>query len=167
VPRLIAWPSAPDSLCRMESLVEEVRLIFQRRGISYGALAADELIVHHGSADVVVSFSSSGGRSVISVSADVLSHCEIAPHEQLRALRSLNDRNRSLSFGKFLLNMEAGTIALRYELLADSLQDEELLNALASVARAADDHDDVLQAELGTGLRASDRSGRELAIQAF
>jgi hypothetical protein len=40
------------------------------------------------------------------------------------------------------------------------LQDEELLSAVGSVARTADEHDDALQDDFGTGLRASDRAGR-------
>jgi hypothetical protein len=37
------------------------------------------------------------------------------------------------------------------------LQDSEFMNALTTVARLADDHDDVLVRELGHGRRAADR----------
>jgi hypothetical protein len=152
----------------MNPLVEVVRLILQRRGIDYDMTSTDEIRVRHGSADVCLSFSAGAGRSVISLSADVLSDCRVdAPEDHHRVLRSLNDRNRSLQFGKFFLDEDRAAIVLRYELLADHLQDEELLNGLVAVAQAADDHDDLLLSEFRTGLRASDRSGREPTEQAF
>lgn len=144
----------------MQSLVDEVRLVLQRHGVEYDALSPDELRIHHGSADVQLTCST-GARSVVSLSSDVLSECDIREDGRLRALRGLNDRNRSLSFGKFFYDEEARTIVLRYDLLADHMQDEELLHALYAVAQTADDHDDLLQSELGTGLRASERSRRE------
>jgi hypothetical protein len=37
------------------------------------------------------------------------------------------------------------------------MQDSEFMNALTTVARLADDNDDLLMAELGHGRRGSDR----------
>jgi hypothetical protein len=144
----------------VHQLVDEVRLVLQRHGVEYDALSPDELRIHHGSAEVQLACQT-GARSIVSLSSEVLSECHIPEGGHLRALRSLNDRNRSLSFGKFFYDAESRTIVLRYDLLAEHMQDEELLHALFAVAQTADDHDDLLQSELGTGLRASERSGRE------
>lgn len=146
----------------VDSLVDQVRLVLQRHDVAYDLVARDEISISHGSAQVLLTFSSST-RSVVSLSSKVLSDCDIPADEQLRTLRSLNDRNRSLSFGKFFLDETEGTVVLKYDLLADHMQDEELLNALFAVAQTADDHDDLLQTELGTGLRANERPGREPA----
>lgn len=151
----------------MDRIVDLVRLTMQRRGVSYELLAPDEFLVQHGSAEVRVTFQQSSAGGVIALSADVLSDCAIESGLELRVLRSLNERNRVVQFGKFFLDEDLRTVVLRHEILADVLQDEELLNALGAVARTADDHDDALQDELGTGLRASDRAGRSPVGQAF
>lgn len=141
----------------MAELLDDVRLALQRGGVEYDVAGSDELRIRHGSAEVLLQLGS-GGRSVISLSSDVLSRCEIGADEELGVLKALNDRNRALSFGTFFLTEAADRIVLRYDLLAEHMQDEELLHALHAVAKAADDHDDILQRELGTGLRAGDRS---------
>jgi Putative bacterial sensory transduction regulator len=69
----------------------------------------------------------------------------------------LNERNRTLPYGKFFFDPAAGEIHVEYELLGDDLQESEIINALTTVARLADDHDDVLVGELGHGRRAADR----------
>lgn len=143
----------------MTDLLDDVRLALQRSGIEYDLVAGgEELRVTHGSAQVSLTLPR-GGRAVVTLASDVLSSCGIAPDDEPAALRALNDRNRALSFGTFFLDEHRDRIVLRYDLLAEHMQDEELLHALLAVAQSADDHDDILQRELGTGLRAQDRSG--------
>jgi hypothetical protein len=40
-------------------------------------------------------------------------------------------------------------VSLEYDLLGDHLQEDELMTALALIAREADHHDDVLQQKFG------------------
>ena len=82
----------------------------------------------------------------------------LTDEEEFRLLRSLNERNRTLPYGKFFFDAAAGEIHVEYELLGDELQDAEFVNALTTVARLADDHDDVLMDEVGHGRRAADRT---------
>lgn len=68
----------------------------------------------------------------------------------LRKLNSLNDRSR---FCKWILIDSNHQIDLEYDLLGDHLQEEELVTALALLARLADREDDRLQ-ELFGGRKA-------------
>ena len=127
------------------------------RGIRFERRNDAALRIPHGSAEVLVDIDDLAGGTVIRVSALVLDELELAPEEESTALRALNDRNRSVRFAKFVLEQGAGSITLEYDLLGDYLQPEELINAVTAVARMADDHDDLLRAELGGGRRAADR----------
>jgi hypothetical protein len=151
----------------MDPIVDVLRLMMQRRGVRYELLAPDEFLVQHGSAEVRVTFRRSSAGGVIALSAEVLSDCDIQPGDELRVLRSLNERNRAVEFGKFFLDEHFRTVVLRHEILGDHLQDEELLHALGALARTADDQDDALQDDFGTGLRASDRGGQSPVGPAF
>lgn len=111
----------------------------------------------HGSAQVVLEFDDLGGGAVVRVSAVVLDELTVDAEEERSALRAVNDRNRTLRFGKFTWDADRREIRLEYDLLGDWLQAEELVNAVTSVAQMADDHDDLLRGELGSGRRASDR----------
>ncbi len=56
------------------------------------------------------------------------------------------------------LDEEHGAILVEYDLLGDHLQEDELMTALATIARLADRQDDVLQLRFG-GARAFEREG--------
>jgi hypothetical protein len=148
-------------------LDETVRMVLQQRAIEHYLGPTGVVTIPYGSAEIRVETRVAAGQSIVSVTADVLS--EIGTDEQLElpVLRAMNERNRSAPFGRFSYDLERGTIVAEYEILAGSMQDEELMNAVTAVARLADDHDDVLQSELGVGLRASDRLGREPVHQGF
>ena len=139
------------------STIELARLNLQSHGLAYELEADDRLGIDYGSARLTVVVRRTGESSVMHVSACVLDAIAVSGDEELRLLRSLNERNRTLPYGKFFLDLAAGEIHVEYELLGDYMQDEEFMNALTTVARLADDHDDVLKAELGHGRRGADR----------
>ena len=98
------------------------------------------------------------------ISACVLDEVDLATRTSSALLRSLNERNRSLPYGKFFFDRPRGEIQVEYELLGDHLQDAEFMNALTTVAELADDHDDLLKQELATvvGPPTADRRARGL-----
>lgn len=149
------------------AVVEQVRLILQARGIEYHVSPSHEIHIDYGSARVEVAFRSAAGETIIRVLALVLDELEIDDEVEFRILRSLNDRNRTLPFGKFVLDRERAEVQVEYEILGDHLQDPEFMTALTAVAGLADDHDDLLQSEFGTGRRAADRHGRGEAVRIF
>lgn len=140
-----------------ESVVELVEGILTDRELRFSRESGPIFRLPHGSAQVSLEFDDLGGGSVIRVSALVLDELEQNGDDDLSALRAVNDRNRTLRFGKFIWDAEKREIRLEYNLLGDWLQPEELMNALTSVAQMADAHDDLLQEELGSGRRAADR----------
>lgn len=148
-------------------VVDQVRLILQSRGIQYEVLPEGVLKIDYGSAETIISFRWSAGETVILVSSRVLEDLSIDDALEFRILRSLNDRNRTLPFGKFMLDRESASVSVEYEILGDHLQDPEFMTALSAVAVLADDHDDLLQQEFGTGRKAAERRGRPDAIRSF
>ena len=149
----------------LDEVTQQVRLTLHERGIDYVRLDG-ALLVHYGSADVEIAFRSDTGTT-IDVSSCVLDELELTPEREIQILRSINDRNRSLRFGAFHLDAEERKLYVRYELVGDFLQPEELMNALTAIAHVADDHDDLMMREFGTGRRGSDRAGRAEVVPAF
>jgi hypothetical protein len=137
--------------------IELARLALQAHGIGYEIEAGDRLMVDYGSARLRIVVRRTAESSVMHISACVLDAIALSDDDELRLLRSLNERNRSLPYGKFFLDPPAGEIHVEYELLGDHLQDAEFMNALTTVARLADDHDDILMGELGQGRRGAER----------
>lgn len=133
----------------VETILTDRELRFDREG--------PRLRVPHGSAEVFIDIDDLGGASIISVNAIVLDEVDLDGEREILALRAVNDRNKSIRFGKLLLDVTDRRIRLEYNLLGDFLQPAEIMNALTSVAQMADDHDDLLQGELGSGRRAADR----------
>jgi len=137
--------------------VDLARLKLQSHGIAYDVEGDDRLAVDYGSARAIILVRQTGESSVFRMSACVLDDVFVDGEEELLLLRSLNERNRTLPYGKFFFHPAAGEIHLEYEILADDVQDSEFMNALTSVTQLADDHDDLLRNELGRGRRAADR----------
>lgn len=116
--------------------------------------------VPHGSAAVLIDFHDwSRGQTMISLRSDVLVDVHVTPENRLEVLEHLNALNQSSLFGRFYLDADGSTIVLRHDLLGDELDAEELINALYTVGLLADQTDDELMQELGTGSRASDVPG--------
>jgi T3SS (YopN, CesT) and YbjN peptide-binding chaperone 1 len=80
----------------------------------------------------------------------------VLPEHRAPLLDALNVLNCDSHFGKWALyDTEDLSVSLEYDLLADHLQEAELMTAVTTVARLADQQDDVLQRRFG-GLRAQD-----------
>jgi hypothetical protein len=113
--------------------------------------------VPHGSAAVVIDFHPWGrGQTMISLRSEVLADVELTEENRLQVLEHMNALNQTSLFGRFYLDADRATIVLRHDLLGDELQTEELINALYTVGVLADQTDDELRHELGTGRRAAD-----------
>lgn len=141
---------SPAVLQIVESTLAEREIRFDRR-------PGPVVHVRHGSAEVIIGFDDLAGGSVIRVSAVVLDDLGVGSDAEPVVLKALNDRNRAVRFAKFVLGPDGDSITLEYDLLGDFLQPEELINAVTSIAQMADDHDDLLRQELGSGRRAIDR----------
>lgn len=135
-----------------------VRAVLAEHGVRFDSAPGPRLAVPYGSAEVRIEFDDLGhGVPLVRVSAVVLSSVEAGEREEeLSLLRALNDRNRALRFGSLSWSPETKEVVLAYTILGSHLQPQELLNAVMSVARTADEHDDMLAEGIG-GLRASDR----------
>ncbi len=88
-----------------------------------------------------------GKQVLIQLRSNVISDLPCGDTE--RVLAELNQLNCAGFFGKWVYYVEERLVALEYDLLGDHLQEEELMTALATVARLADRHDDILQGLLG------------------
>ncbi|MCA1695104.1 MAG: YbjN domain-containing protein [Actinobacteria bacterium] len=88
-----------------------------------------------------------GKQVLIQLRSNVL--CDLPSSATGRILTEINRLNCASFFGKWVYYVEERLIALEYDLLGDHLQEEELMTALATVARLADRHDDILQGVLG------------------
>jgi hypothetical protein len=149
------------------AVLEEVRLILQRRGVGYVEAAGGTLHIQYGSAEARIGFRRAADATIVTVSSVVLDHVQVEGDTELRLLRSLNDRNRRLPFGKFFLDLESGELVIEYEILGDELDEPELMTALVAVASLADDHDDLIQEEFETGRRAAERHGWDEVSRPF
>jgi hypothetical protein len=106
----------------------------------------DGVVLRFSSALVHIGVFEWGNQTLIRFRSDVLRNVRA---DDLDILESVNTLNCETSFGRWAYYGDEETIALEYDLLADHLQEAELMTALASVARLADRHDDRLQGDLG------------------
>ena len=148
---MVVIPTQP-----VDRAISQMRLALQERGISYELPGDDHLVIGYGSAEIGIRVRARGESTVIHIAACVLDEVTIEADQELLLMRGLNERNRTVSYGKFFF--ENGSIQVEYELLGDFMQDEEFISALTAIAQVADDHDDLLRSELGSGRRAADRT---------
>ena len=102
------------------------------------------------SAGVLIELTDWGVQTLIEIQSNVLTELEVSSK---RARKEVNRLNMKSRFGRWVYYKDLKTIAVEYALLGDHLQEDELMTALAAVARKADHHDDQLQRLLG-GKRA-------------
>lgn len=99
------------------------------------------------SAAVFIGFSPWRDGTVITLSSPILQGIDETGPGGAAALNRLNTLNKNSFFTKF--TFEDGTLIVEYDLLADRLQADELMNALSVVATSAEVLDDELVDELG------------------
>lgn len=100
------------------------------------------------SAQLLLGFAPLGMQTLVTLRAPVLRNVPLEA-EDGAIHAALNDLNCASHFGKWAFYSEERLIALEYDLLGDHLQENELMTALTSLARLADQQDDVLQRRFG------------------
>src|SRR3954471_7306041 len=133
----------------VDASIEQVTGILVREGLKYH-MSADRRThrLLFGSAAVFIDFNDWQDDSVvITVHSPVLQDIHPESAGAAQAFNLLNDLNRSFFFVKF--TFRDGILIARYDLLGDSLQAVELVNALYEIAGAADRLDDELADALG------------------
>jgi T3SS (YopN, CesT) and YbjN peptide-binding chaperone 1 len=112
-------------------------------------------LVPYGSAGVFVDFRDWGdGQTLVNMHAFVLDEVDVSDERRPRILEELNEVNKANYLGKVYLDVDAKTIVLEHDLLANHLDADELMGALRTLASMADDLDDQLRTTLGTGRSA-------------
>ena len=133
----------------VEASIEQVTGILVREGLRYSTTADGR--THRllfGSAAVFIDFDTWQDDSVvITVHSPVLQDIHPESAGAAQALNLLNELNRSFFFVKF--TFRDGILIARYDLLGETLQAGELVNALYEIAGAADRLDDELAETLG------------------
>jgi len=100
------------------------------------------------SALLLLGFTEVGHQTVITLRAPVLRDVS-STSEPTALLERLNDLNCASHFGKWAFYANERLVVLEYDLLGDHLQENELMTALTTLARLADQQDDLLQREFG------------------
>lgn len=152
-------------------VIEQVHGILARAEIRF-ALSDDRVSylvpVPAGSAVVLIDFHAWGrAQTMISLRSEVLVDVAVTEDNRLQVLEHLNALNQTSLFGRFHLDADGTTVVLQHDLLGDELQAEELINALYTVGVLADQADDQLLREFGSGARASDRAASEGPLVEF
>jgi hypothetical protein len=152
-------------------VIEQVHGILARAEIRF-ALSDDRLRylvpVPGGSAVVLIDFVPWGReQTMISMRSEVLVDVEVTEENRLQVLEHLNALNQTALFGRFHLDADGTTVILEHDLLGDELQTEELISALYTIGMLADQADDQLLHEFGSGTRASDRAANEGPVVEF
>jgi hypothetical protein len=113
-------------------------------------------LVPYQSAGVYIDFFDWGESTGISLNALVLEQVDSSGERRLKILETLNQKNGAVPFGRFHFAEEEGVIRLDYQLFGDELDAAELMNGLGVIATLADESDDELRDEIGSGVRAEE-----------
>jgi hypothetical protein len=144
----------------LERVVEQVHGILGLGGVPF-SMSDDRssFLVLSGSARMIIVFRRWGESVVVSTRSVVLDEVDSSGDRLLQIYERLNALNEERFFGKLYLQ-KPGTIMLEYDLLGDQLDAQELLHALSTISSMADELDDVLSTELGTGVKAEEIAKR-------
>jgi hypothetical protein len=112
------------------------------------------IVLRFASAIVNIDLADWGAQTLIQLRSSILTGLTGEATEKI--LPEINKLNCDTLFGKWVYYEIEATLALEYDLLGDYLQEEELMTALATIARLADHHDDILQGKLG-GHKGADK----------
>jgi hypothetical protein len=137
----------------VQPVIEQVAGILHRNGVEFDTRAdGNEYRIVRDTSATFISFSRLGSGTMISFYSPVLQ--EIEEDDRLAELYELmNELNAASRFGRFVYYPELRVIALEYDLLADDLQEAELMHALTLISDVANAQDEELKIRLGTGLR--------------
>lgn len=129
---------------------KQIAAILEANSLSWTETETNGMHLRFSSAGVSIELTPWGTQTVIQLAADVLTAIEATGRV---ARRDVNKLNVESQFCRWVYYAESRTISVEYDLLGDHLQENELMTCLATLARAADFHDDQLQKLLG-GRRA-------------
>ena len=129
--------------------------ILESNGLHWSELD-DHFQLRFASASLQLGFTPIGTQTLLTMRAPVLRELPRDPDRSEEILLELNSRNCQSHFAKWALHQEHRAIVVEYDMLADHLQEDELMTALATLARLADQHDDVLQQRFGGSLGFQD-----------
>ncbi|AEF41272.1 T3SS (YopN, CesT) and YbjN peptide-binding chaperone 1 [Hoyosella subflava] len=132
-----------------ERLRRQVEAILDSNGMSWVAHESGYSL-RFASAIVHVLVTEWGRQTVIQIRSDVLRDVAAEPSV---VVDEVNELNCETTFGRWAYYRNDRLIVLEYDLLADHLQEAELMVALVRLARWADSKDDALAEKLG-GKRA-------------
>lgn len=113
----------------------------------------DGFALRFASALITLELAPIAGQHLLMIRAPVLRELDAPEHRSAEVLEALNQLNCESHFGKWTFHNDHAVIVLEYDMLADYLQEAELMMAVAMIARLADQQDDRLQARFG-GQRA-------------
>ncbi|OBK22394.1 T3SS (YopN, CesT) and YbjN peptide-binding chaperone 1 [Mycobacterium asiaticum] len=128
----------------------QIVAILEANALGWAETSSGELHLRFSSAAITIQLADWGAQTLIHISSQVLSGVAAGTK---RILMELNELNMKSHFGRWVYYRDSRAIAVEYDLLGDHLQENELMTALAAVARVADYHDDALQQKFG-GARA-------------
>lgn len=124
---------------------KQVAAILEGNTLSWTDTPDGGMYLRFSSAGVSIDFRSWGSQTLIEISSNVLSDVRA---ETKQVVKEVNRLNVDARFGRWVYYKKLRTIAIEYDLLGDHLQENELMTALAALARAADYHDDQLKSSL-------------------
>jgi hypothetical protein len=128
------------------NVYQQVAAILETNSLDWTKTDNGGMYLRFASAGVLIELSDWGAQTLIEIQSKVLTELDAPSKRVLKAVNRLNMKSR---FGRWVYYKHLRTIAVEYALLGDHLQEDELMTALAALARKADHHDDRLQRLLG------------------
>ncbi|GAB4676709.1 MULTISPECIES: T3SS (YopN, CesT) and YbjN peptide-binding chaperone 1 [Mycobacterium avium complex (MAC)] len=133
-----------------QKVYRQITAILEANSLTWNETASGGIYLRFASAGVTIQVGEWGSQTLIEISSDVL----VGVHSNNEhVLQEVNALNMAAKFCRWVYYEDSKTISVEYVLLGDHLQENELMTALAALARRADYHDDLLQQKLG-GVRA-------------
>lgn len=137
---------------------QQVVAILDSNGLSWSE-RGDSYVLRFASAVLSIDFTSVGAQNLLTIRANILREVDPGHKQTAAILSALNGLNCQSHFGKWTLQEGHEAIVLEYDMIADHMQEEELMTALAMLARLADQQEDRLQQRFG-GYRAFEDAGK-------
>lgn len=128
-----------------DAVRRQVLAILESNGLGWSE-TDDGYAMRFSSALLLLGFTAVGHQTVITLRAPVLRNLPLASGSTTLLAR-LNELNCASHFGKWAFYGADSIVVLEYDLLGDHLQENELMTALTTLARLADQQDDLLQGE--------------------
>ncbi|BCO83705.1 hypothetical protein P6281_10605 [Mycobacterium sp. 5-140-3-2] len=133
-----------------QQVLRQITAILEANSLSWSETPSGGIYLRFSSAGVAIDLKEWGSQTLVAISSHVLVNVD---GKTKQILKELNALNVASNFGRWVYYEGPKAVSIEYDLLGDHLQEDELMTALAALARRADYHDDLLQKKLG-GVRA-------------